>query len=76
MSSKHYTEGGGFMDGKKIKNSRLEKSMTQKDLEKISGISRATISAIENGEVKNLRISTMKALSKALDKSISYLFLD
>nr|WP_308667104.1 helix-turn-helix transcriptional regulator [uncultured Allisonella sp.] len=64
------------MDGKKIKNSRLEKSMTQKDLEKMSGISRATISAIENGEVKNLRISTMKALSKALDKSIRYLFLD
>ena len=76
MSSKHYTRGGVFMDGKKIKNSRLEKSMTQKDLEKMSGISRATISAIENGEVKNLKISTMKALSKALDKSISYLFLD
>ena len=63
------------MDGNKIKITRIEKGMTQKELEKLSGISRATISALENGEVKNLKISTMKALAKALNKSITYLFL-
>ncbi len=57
-----------------LKEVRESKQMTQEELEKRSGISRQTISAIENGKTKDVKIGTLKALAKALDSTIDAIF--
>ncbi|MEE0404488.1 helix-turn-helix transcriptional regulator [Megasphaera elsdenii] len=46
---------------------RKSKKMTHKELSKKSGVSRATISKIENGETVEVKLSTIEAISNALD---------
>ncbi|WP_370841863.1 helix-turn-helix domain-containing protein [Megasphaera sp.] len=46
---------------------RKSKKMTQKELAKKSGVSRATISKIENGKTVEVKLSTIEAISNALD---------
>ena len=58
----------------RIRRERLK--MTQEDLAKKTGLSRATISALENGGKADVKISTIKALAEALKCKPSYLFLD
>lgn len=45
---------------------RKAKKMTQMELVKASGVSRATISKLENGEEVEVKVSTLEAISRAL----------
>lgn len=45
---------------------RKEKKMTQKELVEKSGISRATISKLENGEEIEVKVSTLVSIANAL----------
>ena len=50
----------------RIRERRKVLKMTQEELSLKSGLSRATISAIENGEDVDIRVSTLKRLADAL----------
>lgn len=52
--------------GRLIQQMRLASSITQKNLAARSGISRATISALENGRLQDIGIKTLGALFGAL----------
>lgn len=60
----------------RLKEYREKAGITQEGLEKLSAISRVTISNIERGAVTDLKISTMVALASALDVPVQKLFLD
>lgn len=45
---------------------RKAKKMTQKELAKESGVSRATISKLENGEEIKVKVSTLQDISRVL----------
>ena len=64
--------------GFKVKEIREERNMTQEELERKSGISRQTISAIENGKVKpgDVKVGTLMALASALETTIDCLFFE
>ena len=62
--------------GYKLKEIREEKSMTQEELEKRSGVSRQTISAIENNDEYQPKIGTLLALANALDTTIDNIFFE
>lgn len=59
----------------KIKEARLSCHMTQEELAKKSGISRATISSLENGTAKTTTVSTLTKLASALGVFPGELFL-
>ena len=59
-----------------IKNIRLEKHMTQEELALASGVSRATISGLENGTIKITTTATLLKIADALGKKVSDIFLD
>lgn len=59
--------------GKRLKQLRLKKGLTQLDLELESGISRTEISRIENG-LKNIEFITIVKLSSALEIPIQDFF--
>ena len=54
---------------------RERHNMTQEELEKISGVSRVTISNIERGALKNMKVDTMRALAHALHEKPENIFL-
>ncbi len=60
--------------GYKIKELREKRNMTQEELAVKSGISRATISMLENDATKEVMISTLRALANALDTTVTELF--
>lgn len=60
--------------GYRVKEVREEKRMTQEELAKASGVSRTTIVAIESGEVKDVLVSTLFKLAKAMDVTVNDLF--
>ena len=60
--------------GYKIKELREIRNMTQEELAEKSGISRATISMLENNTTKEVLTSTLRALANALDTSVNDLF--
>ena len=60
--------------GKRIKILRLERGLTQKDIEEATGISRSHISKIESGRVANPGLETLEKIARALKVSISFLF--
>ena len=62
--------------GYRVKEIREQKKMTQEELEQKSGISRQTISAIENNRAENVMVGTLKALAGALETTIDNLFFD
>ena len=62
--------------GYRLKEIREEKKMTQEELERRSGISRQTISAIENDRMGNVMVGTLRALANALDTTIDSLFFE
>ncbi len=49
---------------------RKEKNLTQEELANLSGISRATISRLENGEEVEVKLSTLEAIANALGCAI------
>jgi len=59
--------------GKRLKQLRLKKGLTQLDMEVESGISRTEISRIENG-LKNIEFLTVVKLAAALDLSLHEFF--
>lgn len=59
----------------KVKELRIMRKMTQEDLAKKSGISRATISAFETGSVKITTTDTLIKLANALDSTVGEIFL-
>lgn len=57
-----------------IKEIRKKKGISQCKLAEMSGIARATLSQLENGKEIDVRISTLIALSRALNCAPSKLF--
>ena len=60
--------------GYKVKEVREERRMTQEELAEKSGVSRPTIVAIENGNAKDVKISTLLKLASALNTTVSEIF--
>jgi len=61
--------------GYRLKEIREEKGLTQEELEKRSGVSRQTISAIENNSEYQAKVGTLMALAQALETTVdSFLF--
>lgn len=60
--------------GYRLKQIREEKGITQEELERVSGVSRQTISAIENDKAGDIKIGTLKALANALDTTVDRIF--
>ncbi len=60
--------------GYKIKERREELKMSQIDLAKKSGISRATISSLENNSVRNTSTKVLKEIASALETTVGELF--
>ena len=57
----------------KLKSARAAKDMSQEDLAKKAGVTRQTISAVENGDY-NPTINLCIAICKSLDKTLDELF--
>ena len=58
-----------------MKKRRQELKITQEELAEKSGVSRGTISLMENGLVVNSKFETIYKLAKALDSKIEDIFL-
>ncbi len=59
--------------GDRIRRLRSRKGWSQEQFAAISGLHRTYVGAVERGE-KNLTISSLHTLAKALDTSIAQLF--
>lgn len=57
-----------------LKEVREEKGMTQEELAEKSGVSRGTISAIENGTSRATTTKTLVALARALGTTVESIF--
>ena len=62
--------------GYRVKEMREKQKMTQEELERKSGVSRQTISAIENNQAKNVMVGTLRALANALGTTVDNLFFE
>ena len=60
--------------GYRLKEIREEKGFTQEELEKLSGVSRQTISAIENNPNYQAKSGTLLALAKAMETTVDKIF--
>lgn len=60
--------------GYKIREVREAKKMTQEELAEKSGVSRGTISALENGTMRNTTSKTLLKLAQALGTSVESIF--
>jgi transcriptional regulator with XRE-family HTH domain len=52
--------------GKKIRDARLAKGLTQEELGNLIGLQKSAIAKYENGRVVNIKRSTLQKLAKAL----------
>lgn len=62
--------------GKKIKEARMAKGLTQEELGNIVGLQKSAIAKYENGRVVNIKRSTLQKLAKALDLRGSDLIIE
>ena len=62
--------------GYKLKEARVHARMTQEELAKASGVSRVTISQIEQGKATDVLFGTLKKLASALNVPIDEIFFD
>ncbi len=62
--------------GYKIKDRREYLRMSQEELSAKSGISRQTISSIENNPEKSVSTKTLEKIASALDTTIGKLFFE
>jgi len=60
----------------RIKEARLKANMSQEELAKKSGITRQTISALENGTHRNVMTKTLIAIANALGVSLDTIFFE
>lgn len=58
----------------KLRSAREKKGMTQEELSEKSGVSRTTISCLENGKATCVRTDTLRKLSDAVGVKVSSLF--
>lgn len=58
----------------RLKFIREGRKMTQDNLAAKSGVSRVTISMIENGNISDVKVSTLQKLANALDVPITSFF--
>lgn len=58
----------------RIREIREQKGMTQEELASKSGISRQTISALENGSERSVLSKTLVAIAEALDTTVDKIF--
>ena len=61
--------------GTKIKELREKLKMTQEDLARVSGVSRTTISQLENDDQKPTTTKTLANIARALGTTIDQIFL-
>ncbi len=61
--------------GYKIREKREEKDMTQEELSEKSGVSRTTISGLENGTLRATTTKTLVKLARALGTTVDQIFL-
>lgn len=57
----------------KIRTLRIQRGLTQEELGKLIGVSKATVNKYESGAVCNLKRSTIAALANVFDCSPAYL---
>lgn len=62
--------------GYRLREIREEKGITQEELEKASGVSRQTISAIENNNNYQAKTGTLIALARAMGTTVDKLFFE
>lgn len=62
--------------GYKIKETREKINMTQEELSRKSGVSRGTISALENGSSRATTTKTLMNIARALGVAVEDLFFD
>ncbi|MDR1246095.1 MAG: helix-turn-helix domain-containing protein [Clostridiales Family XIII bacterium] len=62
--------------GYKIKETREALKMTQEELAEKSGISRGTISALENGTMRTTTTKTLLRISQALGVNVEAIFFE
>lgn len=72
--SKVLDERTRTMMGNKIKERRELLRMSQEDLSVKSGVSRQTISSLENAPDRNVSTKTLEKIATALDVTVSELF--
>lgn len=60
--------------GYRLKEIREEKGLTQERLEELSGVSRQTISAIENNTNYQAKTGTLLALANAMEITVDKIF--
>lgn len=58
----------------KVKEYRLKEKLTQEELSAKSGVSRTTISALENGTLDVITNITMQKIAGALNRKVSTIF--
>ena len=58
--------------GKKIRDRRKELDMSQETLAAMASLSRARISAIENGKCKTILVSTLTSIAAALGTTVEF----
>ena len=59
----------------RLKELRIERGISQEDLVEMTGISRTTLSKIENNEEVNVNTRTIAKLAEAFDVKPSEIFL-
>lgn len=59
----------------RIREIREQKGMTQEELASKSGISRQTISSLENGSERSVLSKTLVAIAEALDTTVDKIFI-
>lgn len=69
-----YTNNGDFLIKLFIKEKRIERNMTQKQLSKLSGVSESYIGDLERGE-KEPTISVLCRIAKALKVKTEELYM-
>jgi putative transcriptional regulator len=68
-----YDKEGDYMVNEKLKQARLDKSLSQGELANLIGVSRQTINMIENNDY-NPSLALCLKICKALDKTLDELF--
>lgn len=53
-----------------IENTRIAKGISQRELAKLSGISRSTLNDIINGKIKKVDVDSLKKIAETLDLSL------
>lgn len=60
--------------GEKLKEMRRAQHISMRELSRLSGVSRPTLSRIESGAVDSVRVGTLVAIAKVLGVSVRDFF--